>query len=104
MGVFKGDEQNWQEAYQIEEQKDLTKEPPKVNGDDDDEEISSHQALNMFKQMDLKGRAGKPSGGHGKAAKALTTIHQNTIVSIKNFANGQVSTSGIDGKVVVFNV
>ncbi|KAI5958909.1 ARC40 [Candida theae] len=105
--VFKGDEQNWQEAYQIEEQKDLTKETPKVgNGDDDDdEEISSHQALNMFKQMDLKGRASKPSaGGHGKAAKALTTIHQNTIVSIKNFANGQVSTSGIDGKVVIFNV
>lgn len=102
--VFKGNEQNWQEAYQIEEQKDLTKEPPKVNGDDEEEEISSHQALNMFKQMDLKGRANKPSGGHGKAAKALTTIHQNTIVSIKNFANGQVSTSGIDGKVVIFNV
>ncbi|KAG5420431.1 ARC40 [Candida metapsilosis] len=107
--VFKGNESNWQEAYKIEEQKDLTKEPPKGsigNGDDDDdEEISSHQALNMFKQMDLKGRANKPSaGGHGKPVKALSTIHQNTIVSIKNFANGQVSTSGIDGKVVIFNV
>ncbi|KAI3405020.1 ARC40 [Candida oxycetoniae] len=111
--VFKGDESNWQEAYQIEEQKDLTKETPRNrnnnnndDNDDDDQEITSHQALNMFKQMDLKGRVNKPSMGSstGKAAKALSTIHQNTIVSIKNFANGQVSTSGIDGKVVIFNV
>ena len=60
------DEHGWQQAYQVEEQKDLTKEVPHSKlgeGDDDDEEISSHQALNMFKQMDLKGRVSKPSAG-----------------------------------------
>ena len=104
--VFQGDEHGWQQAYQVEEQKDLTKEVPHSKlgeGDDDDEEISSHQALNMFKQMDLKGRVSKPSAG-GKPAKALNTIHQNTINSIRNFDQGRVSTSGIDGKVVIFNV
>ncbi|RCK58869.1 Actin-related protein 2/3 complex subunit 1 [Candida viswanathii] len=104
--VFKGNESGWKEAYQVEEQKDLTKEAPHSrvgDDDDDDQEISSHQALNMFKQMDLKGRVSKPTAG-GKPAKALSTIHQNTINSIKNFAPGQVSTSGIDGKVVIFNV
>lgn len=108
--VFKGDENGWKQAYQVEEQKDLTKEDSNSHhvgdnddDDDDDQEISSHQALNMFKQMDLKGRVSKPSVG-GKPAKALSTVHQNTINSIKNFAPGQVSTSGIDGKVVIFNV
>ena len=57
----------------------------------------------MFKQMDLKGRVSKPSAG-GKPAKALNTIHQNTINCIRNFDQGRVSTSGIDGKVVIFNV
>ncbi|CAK9437380.1 uncharacterized protein LODBEIA_P17580 [Lodderomyces beijingensis] len=102
--VFQGDVSGWSEAYKIEEQKDLTEEPAKVADDEDDAEISSHQALNMFKQMDLKGRVNKPSGGSSKASKALSTIHQNTIASIKNFAPGKVSTSGIDGKVVIFNV
>ncbi|ODV81265.1 actin-related protein 2/3 complex, subunit 1 [Suhomyces tanzawaensis NRRL Y-17324] len=97
--VFEGDEHNWQESYKIESQKDLIKDVPE--NQDDDEEISSHQALNMFKQMDLKGRVNKPSTG---ANKALSTIHQNTISSIKLFSNSQVSTSGIDGKVVIFNV
>ncbi|EDK45031.1 hypothetical protein LELG_03210 [Lodderomyces elongisporus NRRL YB-4239] len=110
--VFKGNESSWQEAYKIEEQKDLTKDTPRNrdgdNDDDEDEdspEISSHQALNMFKQMDLKGRVNKPgAGSSSKSAKALSTIHQNTIASIRNFAPGKVSTSGIDGKVVIFNV
>ena len=53
--------------------------------------------------MDLKGRVSKPSAG-GKPAKALNTIHQNTINCIRNFDQGRVSTSGIDGKVVIFNV
>ena len=42
----------------------------------------------MFKQMDLKGRVSKPSAG-GKPAKALNTIHQNTINCIRNFDQGR---------------
>ncbi|KAK6456428.1 WD40-repeat-containing domain protein [Scheffersomyces xylosifermentans] len=99
--VFEGDENDWKETRVIESQKDLTKETPAA-GDDDEEEISSHQALNMFKQMDLKGRLNKPSpGGNGKV---LSTTHQNTIASIREFSGNQVSTSGIDGKIVIFRV
>ncbi|KAI5954236.1 ARC40 [Candida jiufengensis] len=99
--VYKGNESNWEESYQIEEQKDLTKDTTTTN--EEDQEISSHQALNMFKQMDLKGRA-KPSNKVSGGGKALSTIHQNTISSIKNFSSDKVSTSGIDGKVVIFSV
>lgn len=97
--VFEGDESGWKEAYKVESQKDLIKDVPENNGEE--EEISSHQALNMFKQLDLKGRVNKPSTTGGKA---LATIHQNTIASIKLYGTNKVSTSGIDGKVVIFNV
>ncbi|KAK6462296.1 WD40-repeat-containing domain protein [Scheffersomyces coipomensis] len=102
--VFEGDESDWKESFKVESQKDLINDVPvHGNGDEDDEEISSHQALNMFKQMDLKGRVNKPTNGAG-GSKALTTIHQNTIASIKLFSANKVSTSGIDGKVVIFTV
>lgn len=97
--VFKGNENGWKEAYHVEKQKDLINDVPPTN---EDEEISSHDALNMFRQMDLKGRVTKPSAkGSGKV---LSTIHQNTIASIRLYAPGQISTSGIDGKVVVFDL
>ncbi|WPK25024.1 hypothetical protein PUMCH_002323 [Australozyma saopauloensis] len=97
--VFEGDQNGWKELYVVEKQKDLIHdEPPK----DDDQEISSHQALNMFKQMDLKGRVNsKPLAGSGKA---LATTHQNTITSLRWYGDGKVSTSGIDGKIVIFDL
>ena len=83
----------------MEKQKDLIHDVPPVA--DDDVEISSHDALNMFKQMDLKGRVNKTNKGSGKA---LSTIHQNTITSLRWYDGGKVSTSGIDGKIVIFSV
>ncbi|EGW34053.1 uncharacterized protein SPAPADRAFT_59474 [Spathaspora passalidarum NRRL Y-27907] len=101
--VFEGDVSSWNEGYKIEQETDLTKEVAHDKDDDDDEEeISSHQALNMFKQMDLKGRVNKPSATSG--SRGLDTIHQNSISSIRNYSPKQVSTSGIDGKVVIFNI
>ncbi|RLV91024.1 Actin-related protein 2/3 complex subunit 1 [Spathaspora sp. JA1] len=101
--VFEGDVNSWSESYKIEQETDLTKEVTNTGDDEDDEEeISSHQALNMFKQMDLKGRVNKPSATSG--SRDLDTIHQNTISSVRNYSPTQVSTSGIDGKVVVFNI
>lgn len=98
--VFKGDESGWQEDFTVEKQKDLIKDVPAVA--DEDEEISSHDALNMFKQLDLKGRVNKPNAAG--SGKVLSTIHQNTIASIKLYQGNKVSTSGIDGKVVIFDV
>ncbi|KAG7662972.1 ARC40 [[Candida] subhashii] len=101
--VFEGDETNWSESYKIEQETDLTKEVVHSNKDEgEDEEISSHQALNMFRQMDLKGRVSRPNAAN--TSKGLATIHQNTINSLKNYSDSQVSTSGIDGKVVIFNI
>lgn len=94
--LYQGDETSWSETKEIEQQKDLIHDVPVKN---EEEEISSHDALNMFRQLDLKGKVNKE-----KSAKALSTIHQNTVTAIKYFTNGKVSTSGIDGKVVIFNV
>lgn len=98
--AFKGDESGWTEDFKIEKQKDLINDTPAVQ--EEDEEISSHDALNMFKQLDLKGRVNKPNAKG--AGKVLSTIHQNTIASIKIYDDKQVSTSGVDGKVVIFTV
>jgi actin related protein 2/3 complex subunit 1A/1B len=95
--VLEGDESNWAVTRTIEPQNDATTQPV---GQDEDEEISSHQALNMFRQMDLKGRTQRAGGG----AKQSNTTHQNTIESIQVFSQNQVSTGGIDGKVAIFTI
>jgi len=57
-------------------------------------------ALNMFRQMDLR--------GSNKAARddtKLTTVHQNTISTMRVLdGEGGFSTSGVDGRVVVWSV
>ncbi|PSK55136.1 hypothetical protein B9Z65_2525 [Elsinoe australis] len=58
-------------------------------------------ALNMFKQMDLKGKT--------KDDTQLKTVHQNTINTIRSHAGqpgsiSAISTSGVDGRVVVWSI
>jgi len=55
----------------------------------------------MFKQMDLKGKT--------KDDTQLKTVHQNTITMIRPFQSGssgvtKFTSSGVDGRVVVWNV
>ncbi|KAF3994224.1 hypothetical protein FT663_00194 [Candidozyma haemuli var. vulneris] len=97
--VFEGDQNGWREAFHVEKQKDLIHDVPAV---EEEAEISSHDALNMFKQLDLKGKANRPN--QKGSGKALSTINQNTIASIKWYEGGKVSTSGLDGKIVIFQV
>jgi len=57
-------------------------------------------ALNMFKQLDLKGKV--------KDDTKLNTVHQNTITTIRvhEGSGAQVSkfsTSGVDGRIVVWS-
>jgi actin related protein 2/3 complex subunit 1A/1B len=90
--VFQGDETNWVEAYSIDD--------PEKHANADDGETS---ALNMFKQMDLKGTV------TSKSASTLKTIHQNTITQLRPYALSgdsvtKFSSSGIDGRVVIFSV
>ncbi|KAI6249685.1 Actin-related protein 2/3 complex subunit 1 [Erysiphe necator] len=67
----------------------------------DASEIREETALNMFRKMDLKGKA--------KDDTILTTVHQNTITTIRIYesSGGKVkkfSTSGVDGRVVIWTL
>lgn len=89
--VFEGSQQGWKQTYSIDDPK--TK---KANV------VENQSALNMFRQMDLKGSSEPKSNN-------LLTIHQNTITKLKPFqydSQGLIrfSTSGNDGKIVIFEV
>ncbi|OJD20406.1 hypothetical protein ACJ73_08258 [Blastomyces percursus] len=63
--------------------------------------VREESALNKFRQMDIKGST--------KNDTQLLTVHQNTISTLRVYeeAGGRVrkfSTSGVDGRVVVWNV
>ncbi|KAG0148954.1 hypothetical protein CROQUDRAFT_89776 [Cronartium quercuum f. sp. fusiforme G11] len=71
----------------------------------------NNEAFNLFRAADSRGvtsptGAGVGSGGH---RAGVDTVHCNTITSVRAFAGSigavsQVSTSGVDGKVVIWNV
>lgn len=93
--VFEGSASAWSESRVVG-----SSEPnPTVRApaNDDDDEISSHQALNMFKQMDLKGRVAK-----GSVLSSLAP--PTTILAIKSHGTGEISASTIDGKVTIYRV
>ena len=61
-------------------------------------------ALNMFRSMDLKGRTGSSVDD-----TKLKTVHQNSINTLRIFHESggqvtQVSTGGVDGRVVVWSI
>lgn len=98
--VFSGDQESWFETRTIDNTK-VTALPKKVRAvdeDDDDDATSGTSALSMFKQLDLRGKVAS------KNASELPTIHQNTITAVKIYDLGHISTSGKDGKVVIFPV
>ncbi|KAG0651078.1 Arp2 3 complex 41 kDa subunit [Hyphodiscus hymeniophilus] len=84
---FKGNEGGWQLTGSLE-----SKGGPGV--------AREESALNMFKQLDLKGKT--------KDDTQLKTVHQNTISTIRVYeeSGGAVrkfSTSGVDGRIVIWN-
>ena len=78
----------------------------------------NNEAFARFKNADSRGSSGPQSpGGLGGAQSAsasteLYTVHQNTITSVRSFttsADGSgtvesVSTSGLDGRLVIWGV
>ncbi|TKA25874.1 hypothetical protein B0A50_05629 [Salinomyces thailandicus] len=67
-------------------------------------EGEGQSALNMFRSMDLKGR----SGGSVDDTR-LKTVHQNTVNTVRVYEESggkvsKVSTSGVDGRVVVWTL
>ena len=57
-------------------------------------------ARNMFEAKVSRGE----SGGRGKQGDKLWTKHENAITEMVNMGNGFVSTSGTDGKLVIWNM
>ncbi|KAG0135846.1 WD40-repeat-containing domain protein [Tuber indicum] len=90
--VFEGNMGGWRLAYSVDD-------PRKSAGSGASQESS---ALNMFRQMDLKGKSSADDTN-------LKTIHQNSITILRPYEGraGNVtkfSSSGVDGRVVVFSV
>ncbi|EQL00628.1 hypothetical protein G6O67_001612 [Ophiocordyceps sinensis] len=86
---FRGGESGWQLVGAVES-----------NAGQGPGQQREESALNMFKQMDLKGKL--------KDDTQLKTIHQNTITTIRSFAASagnvsKFSSSGVDGRVVIWN-
>jgi len=67
-------------------------------------------AFNTFRNADSRGLGSSPGGGtHLATDTELFTVHQNTITTIRPYegppgAVTRVSTSGVDGKLVIWNV
>ena len=67
-------------------------------------------AFNTFRNADSRGLGSSPGGGSAIATDTeLFTVHQNTITNIRPYegapgAVSRVSTSGVDGKLVVWDV
>lgn len=65
-------------------------------------------AFNTFRNADSRGQGSSVSGSPSSDTE-LTTVHQNTITNVRPY-EGQsgnvtkVSTSGVDGKLVIWNV
>ena len=64
-------------------------------------------AFNTFRNADSRGISSGPDEGSG--GSELFTVHQNTITNIRPYdgvpgAVSRVSTSGVDGKLVVWDV
>ncbi|CZS91286.1 probable Arp2/3 protein complex subunit sop2 [Rhynchosporium agropyri] len=86
---FKGSEGGWQLTGSLESK-------GRAGAGDAREE----SAFNMFKQMDLKGKT--------KDDTQLKTVHQNTISTIRIYEESggvvrKFSTSGVDGRIVIWN-
>ena len=66
-------------------------------------------AFNTFKNADSRGFSGRGAGSSSQGESELLTVHQNTITSVRPYqgesvAVTKVSTTGVDGKLVIWNV
>jgi len=87
---LQGSEQGWQLAGSLE-----SKGRPGI------QDHREESALNMFRQMDLKGKASDDT--------KLKTVHQNTISTIRSFEESRgvvkkLSTTGVDGRAVIWTL
>ncbi|TFL06267.1 WD40-repeat-containing domain protein [Pterulicium gracile] len=68
----------------------------------------NNAAFQTFKNADSRGAGAGGAGGKGEETE-LATVHQNTITSVRAYSGGvgevgEVSTTGVDGKLVIWSV
>jgi len=108
--LFQGSEQGWQAVGSLD---DTT--APKSSGAS---RLSSpvgrlnSSAFNTFRNADTRGQTnapGLPGGGASSGESEMLTVHQNTITSVRPYEGPlghvtKVSTSGVDGNLVIWSV
>ena len=98
--VFSGNEQGWSLVGSLDDASSGGGRPVRGGGVG---RLNS-SAFNTFRNADMRGHA----GGEGNADMELATVHQNTITSVRAYEWGtdgavkRVSTSGVDGKLVIW--
>ncbi|KAJ2927740.1 hypothetical protein H1R20_g1472, partial [Candolleomyces eurysporus] len=102
--VFSGSEQGWQEAGTLDDSKSGGASGSGFGAGTPGRLKSG--AFATFRDADVRGQSS--IGGAGQTDTKLTTIHQNTITSVRPYeiVNGEVtkvSTSGVDGSLVLWD-
>ena len=106
--VFSGSQAGWQAVGSLD---DTT--APKTSGGASKFGASgvgrlNSAAFNTFRNADSRGQS-SPVSGQTSTDTELMTVHQNTITNIRPYQSQggnvtRVSTSGADGKLVIWNV
>ena len=63
-------------------------------------EADGFSAMRKFRDLDRRGIENHA----GPGGDSLETIHQNTIIEVRVYAKGKVSTVSLDGKLVIWDV
>ena len=108
--VFSGSEQGWRAVGSLDD----TSAPKSAGSPRSSFGGGSHAvgrldsaAFRTFRNADTRGVSG-PTASSASATTELLTVHQNTINSVRPYAGAggritRVSTSGVDGKLVVWD-
>jgi actin related protein 2/3 complex, subunit 1A/1B len=106
--VFSGSEAGWQVIGSLD---DTT--APKSSGGASKFGVAgvgrlNSAAFNTFRNADSRGQS-SPVSGQTSTGTELTTVHQNTITNVRPYQSQggsvtKISTSGVDGKLVIWNV
>jgi len=102
--LFTGGQQGWEQSRSLDDSKSSSTTSKVGVG------RLNNEAFNRFKAADSRGAPPVPGAKPGSlGGKEKDTIHQNTITSVRPYAGQsgnvtKVSTSGVDGKLVIWTV
>ncbi|PPQ98827.1 hypothetical protein CVT24_003381 [Panaeolus cyanescens] len=109
--VFSGNEQGWQESGTLDDATSSKSNESRSGFGGGSPTVGRLKAgaFATFRDADTRGQSSMAGAGTGGSDSKLLTIHQNTITNVRPYEfNGstvsKVSTSGVDGMLVVWDV